>query len=188
MIKKLFDLAVAGVLGIGALAACNSPTSSKPGTIFLAAQMALSGTAVQGWDTTAVAYAGTYNDTTSLFNAIDGQAGIYWIVAPFSQAFIQGLGNNQDTVSNWVFSYAGQSTAASVFKNRVLLSVNDSAKLAPYSTSVAIGDTVSSVGVKAYAHFGNCYFELIVNSPTRTRAIADAVQFLQVYEKKINAN
>jgi hypothetical protein len=173
---------------MGALAACNSPTSSKPGTIFLAAQMALSGTAVQGWDTTAVSHAGTYNDSNALFATIDGGAGVYWQIAPFSQVFIQGLGNNQDTVSNWVFSYASQSTAASVFKNRVLLSVNDSATLAPYSTSVAIGDTVSSVGVKVYAHFGNCYFELIVNSPTRTRAIADAVQFLQVYEKKINAN
>jgi hypothetical protein len=186
--KKFFASAVAGVLGFVVMVTCNSPTSSKPGTIFLAAQIAVSDSTVQGWDTTAVAHEGTYNDTSALFATIDGGAGVYWQIAPFTQAVIQGLGNNQDTVSNWIFSYANQSTAASVFKNRVFLAVNDSATLAPYSTSVAIGDTISSAGIKAYAHFGNCYFELIVNSPTRTRAIADAVLFLQAYEKKINAN
>ena len=188
MINKFLAWAVAGVLGSVVLMACNSPTSPKPAPLFLAAQMALSDNAVQGWDTTAVSHAGTYNDTSALFNTIDGNAGVYWQIAPFTQAFIQGLGNNQDTISSWVFSYANQSTATSVFKNRIFWAVNDSATLAPYSTSVAIGDTIYPIGVKAYAHFGNCYFELIVNSSTRTRAIADAVQFLQVYEKRINAN
>lgn len=186
--KNFFVFVFSGVLGLGLLVVCNSPASSKPETIFSASQMLLSNNAVQGWDTAAVSYAGTYNDTNALFGSMDGQAGIYWQVAPFTQAFIQGYGNNQDTVSSWVFSYANQSTATSVFKNRIHLSVNDSTILAPYSESVAIGDTISSVGVKAYAHFGNCYFELIVNSQTRTQAIADAVQFLQFYEKKINGN
>ena len=186
MAKKFLVVAFAGAVGFAVVAGCNSPTSSKPG--IMASQMALSNNAVTGWDTTEVSHAGTYNDTNALFATMDGGAGVYWQIAPFTQAFIQGLGNNQDTVSNWVFSYANQSTATSVFENRVLLAVNDSTTLAPYATSVAIGDTTFSTGVKAYAHFGNCYFELIVNSRTRAQAIADAVQFLQVYEKKITAS
>jgi hypothetical protein len=188
MIKTFFAFVVSGVLGLALLASCGSPTSSKPATTFSASQMLLSDNTLQGWDTTAVSHAGTYNDSTALFATIDGGAGVYWQIAPFTQAFIQGLGNNQDTVSNWVFSYANSSVAASVFRNRVALAVNDSTKLAPYSPSVAVGDTGTSAGIKAYAHFGNCYFELIVNAQTRIQAMADAVQFLQVYEKRINGN
>lgn len=188
MYNKFFAPAAARVLGFLLLASCNPPAPSKPVTIFLATQMALSANAVQGWDTTLVSHAGTYNDTSALFAAIDGGAGVYWQIAPFTQAFVQGLGNSQDTVSNWVFSYASQSAATAVFKDRVFLAVNDSAPLSPYATSVAIGDTISPAGIKVYAHFGNCYFELIVNSLTRARAMADAVQFLQAYEKKINGN
>jgi hypothetical protein len=185
MVKKVFALAVAGVLGSVVMVACNSPTSSKPATIFSASQMLLSNNAVQGWDS--ATGSGVY-DTAGLRNAIDGGADAYTAIAPFTQALIQKFGNNQDSAISMVFSYSQQSTAASEFKKRTASQVAMPTPLAPFATSVAIGDTSYTGSVNVYAYFGNCYFEISVSASNRPNEIADAVQILQAYQKKTSAD
>jgi len=188
--KNVWALAVAAVVLVGVTVVCNSSTSPKAAKIFTASELAMTDNAVTGWNTTTISgsHAATYNDTGSFFLAIDGGAGEYWNAGAFTQAYIQCLGNSQDTVTCYLFSYANSSIATAEFNHMVLFNVNDSTTLAPFATSVALGDTLAMNYVKAFAHFGNCYFELTFHALDRARGIADAVQFLQVFESKINAN
>jgi hypothetical protein len=182
---KFFTLAVAGVLAAGILATCNSPTSSKPATLFLASQMRLSDNSAQGWDTATGSE--VFDSAADLYHAIDGQTDAYTAIAPFTEALIQKLGNNQDTSTSMVFSYALQSSAASEFKKRTTNEVAMPTPLPPFAASIAIGDTSTTGGINVYAYFGNCYFEISVTASNRPNQIADAVQILQAYQKKASA-
>jgi hypothetical protein len=190
MVKKVSALVIAAVLGLGIFVVCNSPTSSTPTPekIVKASDVLLSKNTIQGWDTTYIAHAGTYNDTLSFFNTVNGGAGVYWQTAIFTQASIQGFVNNQDEADCYIFSYANKAAATSTYNYRTFLQVNDSTTLAPFATSVAIGDTVAQQGIQVYAHFANCYFELTFTAQDRAQAKAQAIQFLQAYQAKINAN
>jgi hypothetical protein len=163
-------------------------TSTGPTKTLTIDMLKIQDNEISGWTTDQY---GIYN-SSNFQNIIDGGAYDYYAIPGFTEALYQTMKASGGTSGGYtlearVIDFTTDSNAVLMYQDRkTLLSANE-IDIPQYDNSVAFGLNSISGGIKVFAHFKRFYIELsFAGFPDLTTATQKAVQFLKLFDSKIN--